>query len=165
MSPGTPEKHYGTGECETYNDYRALIGRGDLGAVCLAMPDHWHAIPVVAAARAGGDATKKSLSLSKKLCTSRLFGYNYCCERLRAQKWSLGQPIRSRHMEPRDNPFDPHKFVESLVQACLHGERSVDDHASDFSGSPEAATADLAREVLDAEDVSADDLSTKHFIG
>ena len=52
---GLVEKHYGTGECETYNDYRALIGRGDLGAVCLAMPDHWHAIPVVAAARAGID--------------------------------------------------------------------------------------------------------------
>jgi len=68
-------------------------------------------------------------------------------------------------MEPRDKPFDPHKFVESLVEACLRGERSVDDHASDFSGSPEAATADLAREVLDAEDISAEDLSTKRFTG
>jgi predicted dehydrogenase len=46
---------YGNGDCTSYLDFRELIGRGDLDAVMLAMPDHWHAIPAIAAARAGLD--------------------------------------------------------------------------------------------------------------
>jgi len=46
---------YGNSDCRAYLDFRDLIGRGDLDAVQLAMPDHWHAIPAVAAARAGLD--------------------------------------------------------------------------------------------------------------
>ena len=46
---------YGNKDCTAYHDFRELIGRGDLDAVQLAMPDHWHAIPAIAAARAGLD--------------------------------------------------------------------------------------------------------------
>lgn len=46
---------YGNNDCKAYKDFRELIGRGDLDAVQLAMPDHWHAIPAIAAARAGLD--------------------------------------------------------------------------------------------------------------
>ena len=46
---------YGNSDCVAYHDFRELIGRGDLDAVQLAMPDHWHAIPAIAAARAGLD--------------------------------------------------------------------------------------------------------------
>ncbi len=46
---------YGNSNCKAYKDFRELIGRGDLDAVQLALPDHWHAIPAVAAARAGLD--------------------------------------------------------------------------------------------------------------
>jgi len=46
---------YDNGDCTSYLDFRELIGRGDLDAVMLAMPDHWHAIPAIAAARAGLD--------------------------------------------------------------------------------------------------------------
>ena len=45
----------GNSDCGTYLDFRELIGRGDLDAVLLAMPDQWHSIPAVAAARAGLD--------------------------------------------------------------------------------------------------------------
>ena len=68
-------------------------------------------------------------------------------------------------MKVRDKPFDPQLFVESLVKECLQGKGAVDPVLKDSSGSPEAATADLAREVLDAEDMSAEDLSSKRFIG
>ena len=47
---------YGDLGCAAYLDFRELIGRGDLDAVGLAMPDHWHAIPAIAALRAGLDA-------------------------------------------------------------------------------------------------------------
>ncbi|MBI3117104.1 MAG: Gfo/Idh/MocA family oxidoreductase [Candidatus Hydrogenedentes bacterium] len=36
-----------------YNDFRELIARDDIDAVSIAVPDHWHALIAVAAARAG----------------------------------------------------------------------------------------------------------------
>jgi len=49
------DKRYDNGDCKSYLDFRELIGRGDLDAVQLALPDHWHAIPAIEAARAGLD--------------------------------------------------------------------------------------------------------------
>jgi len=49
------DEKYGNSDCKTYLDFRDLIGRGDLDAVQLAVPDQWHSIPAVAAARAGLD--------------------------------------------------------------------------------------------------------------
>lgn len=39
--------------CDGYVDFREVIGRKDIDAVVVATPDHWHAIPAIAAARAG----------------------------------------------------------------------------------------------------------------
>ena len=41
--------------CDSYNDFRDVLARGDVDAVIQAAPDHWHAPIVVAAARAGKD--------------------------------------------------------------------------------------------------------------
>lgn len=41
--------------CAAYNDFRDLIARQDIDAVCIATPDHWHAIITLAALRAGKD--------------------------------------------------------------------------------------------------------------
>lgn len=49
------DQKYGNRDCRAYHDFRELIGRGDLDAVQLALPDHWHAIPAIEAARAGLD--------------------------------------------------------------------------------------------------------------
>ncbi|MHC4204000.1 MAG: Gfo/Idh/MocA family protein [Planctomycetota bacterium] len=49
------DRRYGNKNCTAYLDFRNLIGRGDLDAVMLALPDQWHAIPAIAAARAGLD--------------------------------------------------------------------------------------------------------------
>jgi len=49
------DQHYGNQDCQTYHDFRELIARGDLDAVAIALPDHWHAIPAIAAAKAGLD--------------------------------------------------------------------------------------------------------------
>lgn len=43
------------GQCAAYNDFRELVERKDIDAVCIATPDHWHAIPTLAALRAGKD--------------------------------------------------------------------------------------------------------------
>src|SRR3972149_7657399 len=52
---GNGDKKNGNTDCATYFDFRELIDRGDLDAVALALPDHWHSIPAIAAARAGLD--------------------------------------------------------------------------------------------------------------
>lgn len=40
-------------DCATYNDFRELLERTDLDGLSIAVPDHWHSIPAIAAARKG----------------------------------------------------------------------------------------------------------------
>src|SRR5512133_964226 len=39
----------------TYGDYRDMLQEKDLDVVVIATPDHWHALPMIAAAQAGAD--------------------------------------------------------------------------------------------------------------
>ena len=46
---------YKNSDCAAYVDFREIINRKDIDAVCIATPDHWHTIPMLAALRAGKD--------------------------------------------------------------------------------------------------------------
>lgn len=48
-------KKYGNTDCAAYDDFRELIARPGLDAVCIATPDHWHAIQTIDALDAGKD--------------------------------------------------------------------------------------------------------------
>jgi predicted dehydrogenase len=48
-------KDKGVSDCKAYNDYRELIGRKDIDTVCIATPDHWHALPVMLSLMNGKD--------------------------------------------------------------------------------------------------------------
>src|SRR5205085_11087719 len=48
-------QHYHNNDCKGYRDFRDLLARKDIDAVCISTPDHWHAIPAVEAARARKD--------------------------------------------------------------------------------------------------------------
>ena len=66
------EGHYGKDKpsgtyrgCKAYVDYQEILGRGDIDAVEVCTPDHWHAIPVIEACRAKKDIyCQKPLALT-----------------------------------------------------------------------------------------------------
>lgn len=64
------EEHYshsptGNVSCQVYRDFRELINKADVDAVCIATPDHWHVIPALMALRAGKHVIcEKPLSLT-----------------------------------------------------------------------------------------------------
>jgi predicted dehydrogenase len=61
--PGADQgRHKG---CDAYSDFRDVIARDDIDAVCITTPDHWHAVQVVMAAEAGKHIyCEKPLSLT-----------------------------------------------------------------------------------------------------
>jgi predicted dehydrogenase len=52
---GRVNGHYRNKDCKAYKDFRDLIARKDIDAVCISTPDHWHAIPAIMAAQASKD--------------------------------------------------------------------------------------------------------------
>jgi predicted dehydrogenase len=51
----TVNAKYGNKDCAAYHHYEEVLERKDIDAVVLSVPDHWHGILSVAAARAGKD--------------------------------------------------------------------------------------------------------------
>lgn len=46
---------YGNTDCAAYNDHTEIMARDDIDAVVCATPDHWHAIVILDAVKAGKD--------------------------------------------------------------------------------------------------------------
>ncbi len=49
------EKHENGGSCDRVNDFTELLTRDGLDTLCIAIPDHWHAVVSILACRAGKD--------------------------------------------------------------------------------------------------------------
>src|SRR5438132_4582144 len=52
---GAVNQRYGNQDCQTYGDFREVLGRDDIDAVLIATPDHWHALITIEACKAGKD--------------------------------------------------------------------------------------------------------------
>ena len=48
---GTVNGKYGNKDCKAYSDYRQMMARKDIDAVMLAVPDNWHALVAIEAAK------------------------------------------------------------------------------------------------------------------
>jgi len=48
-------RHYGNESCTAYRDFRELLSRVDIDVLCIAVPDHWHAILALEGIKAGKD--------------------------------------------------------------------------------------------------------------
>lgn len=57
----------------TYGDYRAMLKEKDLDLVLIGTPDHWHALPMIAAVQAGADVyVQKPIGVDVAECQSML---------------------------------------------------------------------------------------------
>jgi len=89
---GAVNAKYENEDCVTYHDFRELLSRDDIDAVSLALPDHWHAIPAIAAAKSGKDIYGEkpfshSLTEGRSMCNA-VKRYN--------RIWQTGSWQRSR---------------------------------------------------------------------
>jgi len=83
---------YGSDDCSTHNDFRDLLARSDIDAVSIVLPDHWHAIVGIAAARAG-----KDIFSQKPLAYSIPEGRAICDAVARyGTVWQTGNSLRSQ---------------------------------------------------------------------
>src|SRR5262249_6433169 len=84
--------------CDVYNDFRELIARKDIDAVCIATPDHWHALPIIAACKAKKDVyCEKPLTLTiaeAKLCIDAVRKYERVFQTGSQQRSSVFGPFR-----------------------------------------------------------------------
>lgn len=57
----------------TYTDYREMLKEKDLDVVVIATPDHWHALPMIAAVQAGADVyVQKPIGVDVVECLAML---------------------------------------------------------------------------------------------
>ena len=86
------DREYHNSDCASYQDFRELLERDDIDAVALGLPDHWHAIPAIAAAKAGKDV------YGEKPLTHTLVEGRAICEAVKRYKriWQTGSWQRSQ---------------------------------------------------------------------
>lgn len=92
---------YGNAEakgCAATDDFREVLERDDIDAVCIATPDHWHALPIIYACQAGKDVyCEKPLTLTireAQLCIDAVRKHKRVFQTGSQQRSSVFGPFR-----------------------------------------------------------------------
>ncbi len=123
--------YYGNNDCKTYHDYKEILARKDIDVFSIGLPDHWHGIISIAAAKAG-----KDIFGEKPLSHNLLEGRALCDAVKRYGRiWQTGSWQRSR---------SNFRFGSELVRNGRIGkvhtvEVGLPSGHSDFGGSHEIA--------------------------
>jgi hypothetical protein len=125
------DKWYGNQDCVVYHDFRELLARQDIDAICLAIPDHWHVLIGLEAVKRKKDLYfEKPMGLSiqqakvmrdavKKYGVVFQFGtqqrsddrFRYTCELVRNQKIGELQSIMIGSANYKPIPNQPNQPV------------------------------------------------------
>ena len=92
--------------CDAYNDFREVLARRDIDAVVIATPDHWHAIPVIEACRAGKDV------YCEKPLTLTIAEAKRCIDAVRKHKRVL-----QTGSQQRSSVFGPFRLACELIRS------------------------------------------------
>ena len=91
---------------DTYVDFRELLARDDIDAVLIATPDHWHAIPIIEACKAGKDV------YCEKPLTLTLLESQRCIEAARKYK-----RVVQTGSQQRSSVFGPFRKACELIRS------------------------------------------------
>ncbi len=92
--------------CDTYTDFRKVIERKDIDAVVIATPDHWHAIPIIEACKAGKDV------YCEKPLTLTIHEAKFCIDAVRKH----GRVMQTGS-QPRSSVFGQFRLACELVRS------------------------------------------------
>jgi predicted dehydrogenase len=111
------EKHYSKDSaykgCAEHVDFREVIGQKDIDAVVIATPDHWHAIPIIEAAKA-----KKDIYCEKPL-TLTILEARRCIEAARKH-----ERVMQVGSQQRSNVFGPFREAVEIIRSGRLGKIS-----------------------------------------
>ena len=107
----------------TYGDYREMLKEKDLDVVLIAPPDHWHALPMIAAAQAGADIyVQKPIGVDVIECQAMV-----AAARKYGRVVQVGTQRRSTpHLfEARELVQEGHLGRVGLVETYCYGRRGI----------------------------------------
>lgn len=103
------DEYYENTDCAAYNDFRDVMARGDIDAVCIAVPDHWHVPVGLAAAR-----TKKDMYYEKPV--------GVCLRQAQALRAAIHEHQRVFQFGTQQRSDENFRFVCELVRNKRIGE-------------------------------------------
>ena len=63
------DRKYGNSDCAAIPDFRQMVERGDIDAICVSTPDHWHALTTIAALKAVDQLRRRRSRRVPSCCT------------------------------------------------------------------------------------------------
>lgn len=134
---------YGNNDCAVYSDFRKLYARGDLDAVSIAVPDHWHAILEIEALRTGLDV------FGEKPLTHTLAEGRAVCDAVKryGRIWQTGSWQRSVANFHQASEL----VLNGRIGKVLHVEVGLPAGHTDFSGMAKDVTIEAPPKGFDYE--------------